>query len=144
MRLWRISNYADLSGQGGMFSAGRWNLLGTPMVYCADHPATALVEILVHVNSEDMPASYQILEIEVPDSVRLDVAVLSPNWAHDLQETQQAGSRFVASGSGPMLEVPCVVVPFAKNYLLNPALIEQQGIKIVGTTTHPFDGRLLR
>ncbi len=40
----------------------------TPVVYCADHPATALLEILVHVDAEDLPPAYQLLEIEVPDT----------------------------------------------------------------------------
>lgn len=144
MRLWRISNYADLSGQGGVFSAGRWNLLGTPMVYCADHPAAALVEILVHVDAEDLPASYQLLEIDVPETVRIATAELPSNWVSDIAETRQMGSRFVNLRSTPILEVPCVVVPFAKNYLLNPALVDQEGIRIASTTTHPFDERLLR
>lgn len=126
-----------------MFSAGRWNMLGTPMVYCADHPATALVEILVHIDAEDLPTNYQLLEIEVPDSVRIEVAALSPDWLDDLEETRQLGTRFVASQNGSVLEVPCVVVPFAKNYLLNPSLTEPQGIRIVGSTIHPFDARLV-
>lgn len=127
-----------------MFSAGRWNQLGTPMVYCADHPATALIEVLVHVDAEDLPASYQLLEIEVPDRVRIEVAAVSSSWINDLQETRQLGTHFVASGTSPVLEVPCVTVPFAKNYLLNPALLEEHGIKITGTTKHPFDARLFR
>ncbi len=127
-----------------MVSAGRWNVLGTPIVYCADHPATALVEILVHVDPEDLPASYQLIEIDVPDDVVLSVPILSPNWPSDLTETRQIGTSFVTSNSSAVLEVPCMVVPFAKNYLLNPALLAQEGIKIVGSTKHPFDARLLR
>jgi RES domain-containing protein len=127
-----------------MVSAGRWNVLGTPIVYCADHPATALVEILVHIDAEDLPPSYQLLEIDVPDDVVLSVPILSPNWPSDLTETRQIGTSFVTSNSSAVLEVPCMVVPFAKNYLLNPALLAQEGIKIVGSTNHPFDARLLR
>jgi hypothetical protein len=41
------------------------------------------------------------------------------------------------------MEVPCIIVPFTKNYLLNPALLERDGIAIVGATTHPVDTRLL-
>ncbi|MEJ6781597.1 RES family NAD+ phosphorylase [Aminobacter sp. Piv2-1] len=143
MRLWRIANYADLSGQGGKFSAGRWNFLGTPMVYCADHPATALVEILVHVDAEDLPLTYQLLEIEVPDKAKPAVPTLSSNWQDDLNETRQIGTNFIAAGNTPVLEVPTVVVPFARNYLLNPMLLDQHGIRVAGVTTHPFDARLL-
>jgi RES domain-containing protein len=54
MRIWRISNFADLSGRGGMLIDGRWNRRGTPIVYCTDHPSTALLEILVHATRETM------------------------------------------------------------------------------------------
>jgi len=144
MRLWRISNYADLSGQGGLFSAGRWNVLGTPIVYCADHPATALVEILVHVDAEDLPSTYQLLELDVPERVTISVADLPANWVDDLAATRRIGTQFVADADHAVLEVPSVVVPFARNYLLNPALLERAAISIVSTTRHPFDARLLR
>ena len=29
-------------------------------------------------------------------------------------------------------QVPCVIVPFASNYLLNPVLLERDGIRIIG------------
>jgi RES domain-containing protein len=50
VRIWRISIYGDLSGRGGLLSAGRWNPRGLPIVYAADHPATAMLETLAHVN----------------------------------------------------------------------------------------------
>jgi RES domain-containing protein len=143
MRLWRISNYTELSGIGGTVSAGRWNVLGTPMVYCADHPATALLEILVHVDAEDLPAAYQLLEIEVPSALALSSPDLPIDWKDDVAISQRLGTAFVSAGIHAVMEVPCIIVPFTKNYLLNPALLERDGIAIVGATTHPVDTRLL-
>lgn len=143
MRLWRISGYADLLGVGGLVSSGRWHVKGTPIVYCADHPATALLEILVHVDAEDMPETYQLLEIEVPDGVTITSPGLPDDWKEDLAMTQQFGSDFVAVASHAVMEVPCVIVPFTRNYLLNPDLLARDGIHIVGVTTHPVDTRLL-
>jgi RES domain-containing protein len=144
MRLWRISGYADLSGRGGMVGAGRWNLLNTPMVYCADHPATALLEILVHVDAEDLPTDYQLLEIDVPNSAAIFVPNLPQNWKDNVTLTRRIGTDFIAAGAHAAMEVPCVIVPFTKNYLLNPALLAGDGIAIVGATQHPIDARLLR
>jgi RES domain-containing protein len=143
MRIWRISSFADLSGLGGILSAGRWNLRDTPMVYCADHPSTALLEILVHVDVEDLPPTYQLLEIDVPDAVSVFRPALSHNWKDDVANTQRLGTDFISAGTNTIMEVPCVIVPFAKNYLLNPALLEQDGIRIIGVTQHPIDARLL-
>lgn len=114
------------------------------MVYCADHPATALLEILVHVDAEDMPTGYQLLEIDFPDAAALVVPNLPPNWKDDVELTRRIGTDFIAAGTHAAMEVPSVIVPFTKNYLLNPALLVRDGIRIVGVTQHPIDTRLLR
>jgi RES domain-containing protein len=144
MRLWRISSFADLSGRGGIVSAGSWNVKDTPVVYCADHPATALLEILVHIDADDLPTTYQLLEIQAPDTVSISVPDLPSNWRDDQAATRQIGTNFISAGEHAVMEVPCVIVPFTKNYLLNPALLGRDGIGIVSTTAHPIDAQLLR
>lgn len=126
-----------------MFSEARWNFLGTPIVYCADHPATALLEILVHLDAEDTPPTYQLLEIEIPKAVAVATPELPDNWPQDAAATQQIGSRFIAAMTHPVMKVPCAIVPFTYNYLLNPALLERAGIGIVAVSQHPVDARLL-
>lgn len=71
MNLWRISKFADLSGRGGLLADGRWHRKGIPVVYCCDHPSTALLEILVHMNRWRIPPSFQLLRIECPDDVTI-------------------------------------------------------------------------
>jgi RES domain-containing protein len=117
--------------------------MNTPMVYCADHPATALLEILVHLDAEDSPSTFQLLEIEIPDAVPVVMPELPENWPQDLAATQQIGSRLIAAMTHPVMKVPCAIVPFTDNYLLNPSLLEPNGIRIVGVTGHPIDARLL-
>jgi RES domain-containing protein len=49
---WRFAKqpYAsDLSGEGAKRTGGRWNSRGLPVVYLAEHPALALVEIRAHL-----------------------------------------------------------------------------------------------
>ena len=72
MRLWRISNHASLSGDGGLYASGRWHTRGRRVVYLADHPASALLEVMVHleIDAEDLPTHYQLLGVEVPDGLR--------------------------------------------------------------------------
>ena len=126
-----------------MISAGRWNPMNTPMVYCSDHPATALLEILVHVDADSLPPTYQLLEIEVPDSLSIASPDLTANWENDLSDTQRLGAMFISSNMDAIIQVPCVIVPFAKNYLLNPFLLDRDGIHIVAVSRHPIDARLL-
>jgi RES domain-containing protein len=49
MALWRISNHADPSGRGGLTASARWHNQGRSIVYPAETPAGALIEILVHL-----------------------------------------------------------------------------------------------
>ena len=71
MIIWRISNYAGLDGEGGVRADGRWHTAGTPVVYCALHPATALVEKFVQQKADAAgpPSHYRYLKVEIPDGV---------------------------------------------------------------------------
>ena len=84
MQIWRISNYADLSGTGGKHAASRWNRVGHPIVYCADHPSTSLLETLAHIDKDDVPPSYQLLAIEVPQAASVYVPSLPKGWQNYL------------------------------------------------------------
>jgi RES domain-containing protein len=144
MRLWRISNYMDLSGRGGLFTAARWNHLNTPIVYCADHPASALLEILVNSNPENWPDSFQLLDIEAPDDIQIVEPDLPTEWRQDSELTRDIGTRFISERSGVLMRMPSAILPFCFNYLLNPSLAEAAGVRIAGVSRHPIDQRLLR
>ena len=143
MLVWRISNYSDLSGRGGLVAAARWNPVNTPIVYCADHPASALLEMLVHIDMEDAPSAYQLLHIDVPDGTAIQEPSLPADWKDALSLTRDIGSTFIKAKLAPVMAVPSVIVPYARNYLLNPLLTEQANIRIVATTLHPIDKRLV-
>ena len=49
MFLWRISNHRTLDGRGGLETSARWHTLGRPVVYLAESVASALLEVLVHL-----------------------------------------------------------------------------------------------
>ena len=80
MQLWRISEFAELDGLGAAEFPGRWNAAKDPVVYCCDHPATCLLEILVHVDRSDLPTAYQLLEISAPDNVKILDTKLTRDW----------------------------------------------------------------
>lgn len=144
MRVWRISNFVDLSGRGGVIGPGRWHSLGTPIVYCADHPSTALLEILVHATRQTVPDFYQLIEIDIPNDIRLQSAVLREGWETDLSFTQKTGTDFVLANRGAVLAVPSVIMPKARNFLLSPQHADAGRIVVVNTYRYPFDSRLLR
>jgi RES domain-containing protein len=73
MEVWRISNYVDLSGSGGVRAGGRWHSRGKRIVYLADHPASAVLEMLVHIDRDLLPATYRLLRVIVPETVTAEM-----------------------------------------------------------------------
>jgi RES domain-containing protein len=117
------------------------------VLYCALNPATALLEILVHmeIDPEDRPERFQVLKIEGPDAVsveRLDAAALPEDWGENPTATQAIGDDWLASARSLLLEVPSVLAPETWNVLVNPAHPEAGQLKIARVYQHPFDTRL--
>jgi RES domain-containing protein len=148
MRLWRISNFASLSGEGGLLASGRWHSRGRRIVYLSDHPASALLEVLVHleVDVEDVPVSYQLLAVDLPDDLALDTVAadaLPADWRTSLAATRQLGDRWRNAESTVLLRVPSAIVPQAFNYMFNPSHADA-GAAVIVEIRAPFDIRLLR
>jgi len=144
MRIWRISNFADLSGRGATLVDGRWHRRDAPVVYCADHPWTWLLEILVHATRQTVPDYFQPLEIEVPDGIQAEEPAIEEDELADLDFTRRIGMAFLAVNRSALLKVPSVIMPKASNYLLNPRHADAKHVEIFATYRYPFDSRLLR
>lgn len=147
MRVWRISNHASLDGAGGLRAAGRWHSRGRRIVYCAESPAAALLEILVHLElaPEDLPVRYRLLAIELPDDLpaeRIEPATLPPGWSEDPAATRALGDAWLVAGRTARLDVPSALVPETWNILLNPAHPDSARARIVKIGEHPLDARL--
>ncbi len=142
MRVWRISNFADLSGRGGLIGRGRWHNKGTLIVYCSDHPSTSPLEILVHATRSIVPDSYQLIEIDIPDDLDIAEPKLGTGWQEDENFIRIAGSQIFLANTHCVVRVPSVVMPKVWNYLLNPLHVAAARISIVETGRYPFDSRL--
>lgn len=147
MRLWRISNYADLSGMGGVRFPARWHHKGHPILYAAEHPAGALAEFLVHLDLEDLPDRFQLLTLELPDGTPcpdIGGAALPEDWANNPMATRAIGSRWLKARDSLLLRVPSVLVPDAFNVLVNPQHPDAGTLKLVKTERVPLDSRFIR
>ena len=146
-RLWRISNYATLNGRGGLTYPARWHHAGWPVVYLAESPAGALLEALVHLmmDPEDIPDGFQLLQVEVPDS--LEVADLSlpagKAWRNDVELTRQTGDAWLQGRTTSLARVPSALVPQTVNFLLNPMHPDARRITIAEVFKDRYDLRLL-
>jgi RES domain-containing protein len=147
--LWRISNHLSLAGEGALHAPGRWHSRGRRVVYCAQNPAAALLEILVHfeIDIEDLPARYRLLKIEAPDDVQVEsvsVNRLPIDWPARTEMTRGLGDGWLTKGSAALLTVPSAIVPETFNVLLNPAHQDTKRIVIIQADEHAIDPRLLK
>jgi len=147
MRLWRISNYADLSGMGGVRYGARWHSKGRPILYTAEHPAGALVEFLAHLDLEDIPVSFQLITIDADrhgDPAVIARESLPPDWATNRSATRAVGDLWLREGKTLLLRVPSVLLPDTFNILVNPVHPGAASLRILKTEKIPLDPRFRR
>jgi RES domain-containing protein len=147
MFLWRIGNHADLKGRGGLLASARWHTQGRPIVYLAESPSGALTEVLVHLelDAADLPGSYKLLKVEVPDKVafrNLKLTELSKNWRNNLVLTRTIGDEWLASAETALFRVPSAIVPETFNVLLNPLHRDAAELNVLWHRQYPWDRRL--
>jgi RES domain-containing protein len=144
MVLWRISRHVDLSGRGGLTIAGRWHHAGDPVVYLAETPSGALIEVCVHTSANDIPPSFTLLKIIGPDLPfdEIELATLDQGWVGRVEITRDLGSEWLRRGSSALLRIPSALVPESANYLLNPLHKDAGLYQIEKSYQYPFDARL--
>jgi RES domain-containing protein len=141
--LWRISDHADLSGNGGFNASGRWHTIGKPIVYAAESPAGALTELLVHMDPQFADEEFQLLEIEIPSGIAMKSAEhLQPDWRDHVDVTRKIGDEWLAGMKTALLRVPSAIVPDTFNILINPLHGDAKTIRIVAKKKLRLDQRL--
>lgn len=144
------SKYKDeLSGYGASLNGQRWNSKGTEVVYTSQNRALANCEVAVHIPLGVLPKDYYMVEIEIPDSVKIcKVKIEELPWEWDFVPcrpgAQHIGDDFVKEGKCAVLEVPSAVVQGESNFILNPRHKDFKRIKIIGSERFPFDMRFAR
>lgn len=138
---WRLCRrvHADLSGEGARLLGGRWNRRGRALVYLADHPALAALEVLVHLDlpPDLLPDDYVLLRVSLPSPETLDTPLdtLPP-------DPVAAAERRLAARASAVLRVPSILVPHAFNLLLDPTHPQAAEAAIEEIIPFAFDRRL--
>jgi RES domain-containing protein len=122
MTLWRISRHRDLCGAGDLKVSGRWRHAGQPVVYLAQSPAAALLDVCVRTSGNDAPPEFILLKIEGPDpkvsAITLDD--LPENWRSLIAVTRDLGAVWLRKKQSVLLQIPRLIVPETENFLFNP------------------------
>ncbi len=150
MKVYRLSKkkYATfLSGMGAAKYGNRWNSKGTEIIYTAESRALAMAEVAVHLSLATLPCDYVMMEIEIPNDIKIDVLDLldlptywNSHPPHPI--TQKIGDTFINDSEFCVLKIPSAVVQGDYNFLLNPHHPLFRRITISGVNDFPFDKRL--
>jgi RES domain-containing protein len=145
---WRISNHLDLGGWGGRKFASRWSSFGRRVVFLADSPAGAMLEVLVHLKEreEGLPRTYTLLKIATPaDLASKQLNTLAPtDWKEHAEFTRNLGDAWLISLETPLARVPSAIVPHTWNYLLNPEHPDAKQVEVAEVIQERFDSRLFQ
>lgn len=145
--LWRISNFPSLDGVGGLLAPGRWHNAGRLILYAAETPAGALLEIIARLDFDDLPDDDQLIEIVGFGKASIETVEeesLPDNWRADLGTTRKIGDDWLTSGRSLLLRAPSALAPLTSNWLINPRHEDVSTTSIARTMHFPLDGKLLR
>lgn len=130
MSVWfRASQLKDIkkvfSGEGGLFTAARWNHLGRKTVYCSDSISLCTLEWLSHNGLSVSGFDYYRFSISVPTKFvkKFSLDELPPEWnktpATDI--TRDFAEEYLFKSTKLIaLALPSVVVPEEYNLIMNP------------------------
>jgi RES domain-containing protein len=152
MRVWRLvpEQWAGgaFTGEGARLNAGRWNSVGTALVYLSSSLSLAALETLVHADPEDLPDRFSAIPVDIPGALRIepvDPSSISSDWrrAEPPPALRAFGDDWVKQRHAVLTQVPSVIIPEEHNYLLNPVHPDFGRLKIGAAQPFVFDPRLL-
>ena len=155
--VWRIGTdtpdygAADRSGKGAEQTGGRWNRVGTPVLYASSSRALACLETLVHLSgSEPLPLNRYLVEITIPQAAWKARRMFDRgNPAHVGWDAEPAGLVSLDWGTGWLdskeslvAVVPSIIVPEEENVLLNPSHPDAEKLHVAKQRKWTYDLRL--
>ncbi len=140
-----------------MLYGGRWNPVGTGVIYSSSNPSLAALEILTQY--EVLPTDFVLTEIEIPESIGLRIVgdqQLPSDWQSPppvrmaeqipISEAQSLGLLWTQQQNSGVLSVPSAVMgtdwPTERNYVINPQHPGYASIKFGAPKPFRFDPRL--
>lgn len=134
------------SGFGAKEYGGRWNSKGTPVVYLAANQAQAILEVVVHLESESQLHNFSLFEVTFDDSHV--IALPQESWPEDWKDdpapasAKSIGDQWVVNNESLILQVPSSIVGDTPNYIINPYHADLRQLSISGPIPYPIDPRI--
>ena len=130
------------SGESARNYPGRWNLLGTTVVYCSENLSLAALELFMRIRGHGRHTPFVRFQVDIPDDVAIetiDADLLPANWdcVPPLQYTKELGSQWAIEKRTAVLKAPSVAIHSEFNILLNP-LHPDFGKIVIHNPPQPF------
>lgn len=118
------------------------------MIYAADSPSLAALELLVGLDDTAFLSSFVLLSVDIPDPAIVDLPpdLLPANWRSYPAPPALArqGDAWIRAATSLALRVPSVVVPQQSNLLIHPGHPDFRSLVFGAPEPFPLDPRLLR
>lgn len=153
IKAWRIVSEKRLpdafTGEGARLGGGRWNHVGTSVVYVSETQSLAILELFIHFTRIDIKLSKSLLKIpvEIPDSLKMieiSLKDLKPDWRSSPppDSTRNIATQWAKKGVSAILRVPSAIIPEECNLVLNPKHADFVKIKIGEPRRFTLDERM--
>ncbi len=136
-------------GEGAFRFGGRWNSCGTRILYTAGSLSLAALEMLVHLNNEEILLAYSFASAVFHESLILPVEDFRPlpeNWSASPPplDIQRIGDEWAEAQASVVLKVPTSVLPVEFNYLINVEHPRFSKVKLGELRAFTFNERLYK
>ncbi len=122
--------------------------MGRPVIYAASSYSGALLEVLAHSQSGQLPRHQSFVEITIPDSISTETLIpaMLPGWnSPDVGAARSFGDVWLAQKRTAVLLVPSMVTQGREsNVLINPAHPDFRRIKASKPQLVNWDRRLFK
>ncbi len=121
--------------------------MGTSVVYTAESLSLATLEIVVHLEREELFYTRFLKILVTFDSSQVTVLsrnTLPKDWNRlpPSESTQKIGYKWISRSKFAVLKVPSTIIMEEYNYLINPNHPDFAGMKIGKSQRFKFDPRL--
>lgn len=150
IRVWRVTKkkFASIAfnGEGAFKFGGRWNSIGTPLVYTSQSLSLATLEILAGGIQIGLLNSFVTIPASFDSSLVDSIAITSlPREWCDYPysaKTQKIGDSWVKEMKSAVLKLPSTVIKGEFNYLINPLHLDFKRISLEKPEEFIIDRRL--
>jgi len=143
-----------LSGEGARLFGGRWNPIGTPLIYTSLTAELATLEYLVHYFGQKSIVDLHnlvlaIIEIPADSILPIELGDLPKDWNQTPAPShlQSFTKQLLESKNYLTIKIPTVVnpipTPFSYNLLINPQHPRINEVKVLAIQPFTFDSRIV-